>query len=188
MLIVWFAGVLAGFTQLAAYETGPGAAATPPAYWPEIDGFERDLCKPTVLFFAHPHCPCTRASVRELARIAAKNRLEAQFVAVFFASAAMGKDWERSDIWRSAEAIPGMVLRADPEGSLARAFGVKTSGEVLAYSADGQLRFHGGITPSRGHEGDSHGQSALVAMLLEFQAKSSRNSKLETRNFLNFEF
>jgi hypothetical protein len=39
------------------------------------------------------------------------------------------------------------------------------SGQVLAYDGQGRLAFNGGITASRGHEGDSAGRSAVEAML-----------------------
>jgi hypothetical protein len=53
----------------------------------------------------------------------------------------------------------------DDGGVEARRFGVKTSGTVLLYSALGRLLFHGGITGSRGHEGDNYGITRLAAAL-----------------------
>jgi hypothetical protein len=47
-------------------------------------------------------------------------------------------------------------------GETARAFGAKTSGFTALYAPDGRLLFHGGITASRGHEGDSAGAAAIV--------------------------
>ena len=44
-------------------------------------------------------------------------------------------------------------------------FGASTSGEVVAYDEEGQLRFHGSITRGRGHEGRNPGVDALHQFL-----------------------
>jgi hypothetical protein len=53
----------------------------------------------------------------------------------------------------------------DADGAESRRFGAAASGHVVAYDAAGRLRFHGGVTASRGHEGDNAGADALVAIL-----------------------
>ena len=53
----------------------------------------------------------------------------------------------------------------DPDGREARRFGVKGSGHVLLYEPSGDLVFSGGITPSRGHEGDNPGRSAVIDLI-----------------------
>jgi hypothetical protein len=73
--------------------------------------------------------------------------------------------WERTDLWRSAAAIPGVTVRADPEGREAQRFGAVTSGHVLLYDRAGQLLFTGGITGSRGHEGDNAGCDRVIRLL-----------------------
>ena len=53
----------------------------------------------------------------------------------------------------------------DASGVEAARFGAGTSGAVLLYSSDGTLLFAGGITPARGHQGDSFGRQRLLALL-----------------------
>jgi hypothetical protein len=53
----------------------------------------------------------------------------------------------------------------DEGGDEARRFGVVASGHLLVYSADGRRLFSGGITSSRGHEGDSDGKSMVLDLL-----------------------
>jgi hypothetical protein len=65
----------------------------------------------------------------------------------------------------SAAAIPGVLVHADPGGSLAQRFGARTSGQTLLYSADGRLLFAGGITPLRAHEGDSTGRRRILELV-----------------------
>jgi glyoxylase-like metal-dependent hydrolase (beta-lactamase superfamily II) len=73
--------------------------------------------------------------------------------------------WERTDLWRSAAAIPGVTVLVDPDGLEAERFGAKTSGHVLVYDSAGRLLFSGGITGSRGHEGDNDGSDSVLRLL-----------------------
>jgi hypothetical protein len=54
---------------------------------------------------------------------------------------------------------------ADPDGREARRLGVMTSGHVLLYDRAGRLLFTGGITGSRGHEGDNVGCESVIRLL-----------------------
>jgi hypothetical protein len=76
-----------------------------------------------------------------------------------------GRDWEETDLRRSAEAIPGVKVILDPDGMEARRFGSGTSGHTLLFGVDGRLLFSGGITASRGHAGGNAGESAIAALL-----------------------
>lgn len=73
-------------------------------------------------------------------------------------------NWTRTDLWQYARTLPDIVVD-DHNGVEARRFHADTSGLVLLYGADGRLLFRGGITPGRGHEGDSAGKAAIVALL-----------------------
>src|SRR6266571_646178 len=63
---VWLGAALAGNAALARYQAKPGEVLAPPAVWPANSRIERISGRPTLLLFAHPGCPCTRASVHEL--------------------------------------------------------------------------------------------------------------------------
>ncbi|MFN0022108.1 MAG: hypothetical protein ACKVP0_27995 [Pirellulaceae bacterium] len=71
-------------------------------------------------------------------------------------------DWAHTDIWQAAAAIPGVAVALDHHGLEARRFGARTSGEAFLYDSAGRLVFQGGITPARGHEGDSAGKTAIA--------------------------
>ena len=64
-----------------------------------------------------------------------------------------------------APAVAGAATVGDPRAAEAGRFGVATSGHALLFDRDGRLLFSGGITPSRGHEGDNFGASAILARL-----------------------
>jgi hypothetical protein len=72
---------------------------------------------------------------------------------------------ERTDLWDSAQNIPGVTVLADRAGVEAGRFNGVTSGIAMLYDVDGRLLFSGGITDSRGHSGDNQGREAIVSLL-----------------------
>jgi len=114
---------------------------------------------------AHPHCPCTTASVGELAKIMTQLQGRIAAYVLFVKPKATGRDWEDTDLRRSAEAIPGVKVVFDPDGQEASRFGAETSGHTFLFGVDGRLLFSGGITASRGHAGLNLGESSIVALL-----------------------
>jgi hypothetical protein len=79
-------------------------------------------------------------------------------------------DWEKTDLWDSAEQIPGVTAIVDIDGIEARRFQAATSGVAMLYDQRRQLQFRGGITASRGHSGDNLGQSTIVNLLIQGSA------------------
>ena len=166
LIAAWLATVLAGFAWLSTYKATPGAVAgEAPPRWPVDSHVPRDPERATLVMFAHPHCPCTRASVSELARLMGRlpGRLSARVL--FLRPPDVTVDWERTDLWRTVSTTPGAVALRDDDGVEAARFGAATSGFTVLYAADGRLLFKGGLTASRGHEGDSFGQRRVVSLL-----------------------
>jgi hypothetical protein len=64
-----------------------------------------------------------------------------------------------------ATAITGARVLLDQDGREARRFHVVGSGHTLLFLPSGELLFSGGITGSRGHEGDNPGAEAIVDRL-----------------------
>jgi hypothetical protein len=147
------------------YEATPGAAATAPLEWPAETPLARVPERATLVMLAHPHCPCTRASIGELALLMAHfhGRLTAHVL--FLRPPGTPEEWEATNLWDSAAAIPGVVVASDPDGAQARRFGAMTSGQVVLYDASGRLAFSGGITRARGHAGGNPGRDAITAVL-----------------------
>jgi len=161
----WLLAVATGMTALWRYSAAPGLPAAPPLEWPRESRIRPSPDLATLILLAHPRCPCTRASIEELDRLMA--RLDGRLVAhVLFVTPTDAPDgWERTDLWRSAAAIPGVDVVRDEDGAEARRFHSPTSGQVILYDAAGRLRFSGGITAARGHAGDNLGLSAIVQLL-----------------------
>jgi hypothetical protein len=150
-----------GLFELMDYSTTPATGAAPPVHWPESSVLERRAGRVTVVMLAHPQCPCTRASIGELAIAAAQAPGRMDIHVIFAASPAFEV---KSDLWYSAAAIPGTHVMADPGGAEIRKFGVKASGHTLAYDAGGRLMFSGGIVSARGHAGANRGRGAIVEL------------------------
>ena len=165
LAFVWALAVSAGLWVLWGYENAPGAGANPPRLWPTDSRIERVPGRATLVILAHPHCPCSRASIGELASIIAHTQGRVSAYVVFLKPAGFSDDWEKTDLWQSAAGIPGVTAMIDEGGAEARLFGARTSGQTLLYGADGRLLFSGGITGSRGHSGDNAGRDAVVSLV-----------------------
>jgi hypothetical protein len=84
---------------------------------------------------------------------------------VFVNPASVEEGWDQTDLWKTAESIPGVQVVRDIDGIEARRFGATTSGETILYSQRGERLFSGGITSARGHAGDNAGRTAIEAYL-----------------------
>jgi hypothetical protein len=162
--IAWIATVAYGLGTLFQYENSPGRVGPDPREWASTQ-IIRATDRPTLVMLAHPRCPCTAASLDELAQIMARLRGKVAAYVLLVKPKGAGRDWEDTKLRRSAEAIPGVQVIFDLDGAEARHFGAKTSGHTLLFGADGSLLFSGGITGSRGHAGDNAGEAALVALV-----------------------
>ena len=160
----WLLLVAAGLAGLMAYAHRPGPSGRAPERWPADTPWRGATSQPTLLVFAHPKCPCTRAVVDELAWIMTRcgERLDCRVL--FVQPEGKSLAWVRSDIWRAAASIPRVAVQADLEGRAAERFGAHTSGHVLLYDSGGRLQFEGGITPSRGHRGANRGRDRIVEL------------------------
>lgn len=168
---VWLLLASAALFAMADYGAEQGKTGVAPSHWP--DGLhsmiQPDPARPTLVLFAHPLCPCTRASLWELEAIT--NRLYGMFdLHVLFYepedTTSMPETWAASDLKKIASRLPGTQMHADIEGRIAKNFGAYTSGQVLLYNTGGNLQFVGGITQSRGHTGSNPGRAAVISAIL----------------------
>ncbi|MEO8436126.1 MAG: RedB protein [Pyrinomonadaceae bacterium] len=164
-VISWVALVATGLWLLWGYENTPGIAAEAPRQWPNQSRMQRATDHPTLVMLAHPHCPCTRASIGELASIMAHSQGRLRAYVLFIKPEGISKNWEETDLWHSAANIPGVEVVPDGDGREARLFRASTSGQTVLYDPEGRLLFSGGITQSRGHFGDNAGQAAIVSLV-----------------------
>lgn len=170
-IFAWLIGVAGGMGLLWNYSNAPGIAGAPPQMWPADSSIQPATNRATLVMIVHPHCPCTRASMGELARLMAQTegRLTAYVLVAKPTNFSVG--WEQTDLWATAAAIPGVIVMRDDDRAEARRFHAATSGQTMLYDTEGTLRFSGGITAGRGHEGDNHGRSAIVSLITANEAE-----------------
>jgi len=164
VVAIWLGAVIAGMAGLARYSTAPGAPGHPPARWPAASTLARAANGFTLVMIAHPRCPCTRATVGELAMLMAHAGGRMRALVVFVKPPGTSGGWATTDLWFSAARIPGVTVVAD-DGGEARRFGAATSGQTMVYDGAGRLLFSGGITVARGHWGDNLGASEIRSLM-----------------------
>src|SRR5579871_4589930 len=74
--LVWLCAAVVGFAILQRHDVTPGRPATIAlgAEWPADSSISRPANRATLIVLAHPHCPCTRATITELACLMARCR------------------------------------------------------------------------------------------------------------------
>lgn len=168
LLVALWLGMLGyGAHQHYLHATTPGALDTTPATFPSGARLPRDPGLSTLAMFVHPECPCTRASLHELAALLAEPGLRVRPILVVAPTMGADQRWEETPTAAIAARIPDLRVFADHDEAEALRFGAATSGYVALYDAQGTLRFAGGITGSRGHVGDNAGRAAVRAQLRE---------------------
>jgi hypothetical protein len=166
VLLIWGGLIVVAMGRLTQYQMQPSAYAAPaPTDWPNLKSIQRDPSRFTLVMTLHPQCPCSRASLHELAELMARaqDRVAARVIVVDLAGSP--KDWLWGELWKQAAAIPGVVTAVDQNGKDSQLLNATTSGDVIVFNAAGRLVFQGGITDGRGHEGDNAGLSAILALV-----------------------
>jgi len=166
MVAAWGIAVVVGMCGLVRYQMTPAAMAkAAPSRWPAGMSFAQEAGHLTLVMMLHPQCPCSRASVHELEVLMARcsGRIDARVL--FVQPKDAPADWLDGDLWHQAKAIPGVFVSVDKDGRDAAEFGASTSGQVLVYDASGAIRFSGGITDGRGHEGDNAGLLSILSLV-----------------------
>jgi hypothetical protein len=166
LFTAWIAAIGTGLSALWAYASVAAPSSPVATTWPAQAAVARGNTLPTLVLFAHPKCPCSRASLGELSRVLTHVQGRVETIIVFYRPSTAAPGWERTDLREAAEAIPDARVLSDPDGAAAKAFGVLASGHTLLYGTDGRLLFSGGITAARGHAGDNAGSRSIVSLTL----------------------
>lgn len=161
----WVCCLAVGVGAMIAYETTPAPTASVDNTWPAESILTRDSGRHMLVMFVHPRCPCSRASLAELAELADDCHGRAAVHVVFHRPRGTPEGWERTGMWESALHISGAVVHCDHEGREARRFHASTSGETFLFAPNGRLLFHGGVTASRGHRGENAGRDAIASLV-----------------------
>ncbi len=163
--LLWLLAIGYGMYILTSYANKPEQIATVSPFWPQNTRLALAKDRPTIVLFAHPKCPCTRATMGELALLMTQTQNKAQVYVLFTKPKDFPDEWQQTDIWESAKNIPEAKVVLDLAGEEANKFQVFTSGQTLVYNSKGKLLFNGGITIARGHSGDNLGRSTITRII-----------------------
>jgi len=174
-LAIWACLVGFCYYALIAYSAVSGSQMqnSDLKFWPRNCNLARNKGRFTLLTFIHPYCPCSRASINELNKIMTRTHHNMDCQVVFLKPSTLGANWEKSNLWQMTLQIPNCDRISDVDGLLAKSFNASTSGQTFLYDPDGKLVFSGGVTTSRGHEGDSPGSIAIENLSSTKKAKTS---------------
>jgi hypothetical protein len=151
---------------LFAHAFRPSETGDSPRQWPARSALKREAGRGHVVLFAHPGCPCTLATLTNLAELS--ERLPDRFeVSIVFVTCGLNQDFvARAPVVKAAEQMRTARVW-DDDGREAHAFGARVSGEVFAFNEFGEAVFHGGVTAARGHVGGSDGLRQLERTLMD---------------------
>ena len=158
---LWVVSIFFGTWMMVAEEYKPVAELGYATNFPAGTSVPLAGDKCTLVLFAHPQCPCTRATLHEIPPILDAVHGNVKLVIVFALPPGVPEGWEQGDLYRLSQSLPAQII-LDHNGAEVHRFRAVGSGTALLYSAQGRLLFGGGITPSRGQEGDSIGREAIT--------------------------
>src|SRR4051812_30651226 len=91
---IWITALGYGMRVLLKYEITPGSSGPVASKWPAESVVSGPHDKPVLLMVAHPHCPCTRASIAELSQIMAHAPAGVEATVLFVKPAGAAADWD----------------------------------------------------------------------------------------------
>jgi len=153
--LLWLGSVVAAIFGWERYDATPGRMAPR-----VVDSVTTHSTGWNLTVYAHPRCPCLRASFPVLRSL--KGHYPHLTVRVVFVRPLDTPDgWEFGEAWDEATRISGTTVTCDPDGGEARRAGAETSGCAVLTDPNGRVVFRGGLTQGRGRVGDSDGRRAV---------------------------
>ncbi len=174
---------ITGLCLLEIHARTPGVRSQQFLFWPPSSSIPRSGGQRTLVIFFHPHCPCSRATFTEYEKLLPKIQLRVRTIAVLVVPPGLPDDWYNGSLSKFIAATPNLSVIIDTDAHEAELFGIRTSGHAMLYDLHGRLQFSGGLTVSRGHEGDNVGCAAIDRLVNEPDYASSLTSPLETQVF-----
>src|SRR5437660_10078569 len=104
---MWAGAAIVGGRAMLKYESTPGKVGSVSQWWPADSPIQPADDRPTLVMFAQPQCPCTRASVAELAKLVERIESKARVYVIFYTPRAIGSVLDDTTLSREASALPG---------------------------------------------------------------------------------
>lgn len=163
--LIWLFIVLMGFSFMERYVHRAGKAGPSPESWPSQSRIPFSVGRPMFVLFVHPLCACSVATFGELERLMVNFRGRIDVRIVFSGPLTDEATLAQSSVWQKSRQLKGADVFVDRDEREAKLFGAMTSGQTYLFDSNGKRVFAGGITPSRGHQGDSEGRLAILHWL-----------------------
>jgi hypothetical protein len=173
LAVAWTAASVLSWSLLLSHTYQPVVATGGINEWPSsLEPTDRDG-RIRVILFAHPLCPCTRATIAELDEALGSRRTNVNTTIVFVTAGLAEPDIYDSPTVAAARRLLNVTLRFEDNTAFASRIGATTSGELFVFDGAGKRVFHGGITAGRGHRGRSPGrerfEQALEGILVDHE-------------------
>jgi len=164
LVAAWVVAVGLGAKLVLDYSLTPGALGAGVSAPAEV-GVASSPDRFTLVVALHPECPCSRATAEQIDRLAAARPGRIAMHALFLDTETAGAKPEESHLWKRVAAIPGATVNKGRGEAWCGGAAFLTSGEICLFAPDGALRYHGGITESRGHVGNGSSYDAVLAVI-----------------------
>src|SRR6202140_3019570 len=90
---LWLFAICFGSVALLRYENRPSEANVALRMWPAQSKLPLNENLPTLILFAHPKCPCTRATLGELSLLIARCSKKVATIVIFTKPADVDGNW-----------------------------------------------------------------------------------------------
>src|SRR6188768_4255787 len=100
--VAWLVAVVIGGIQVSAYDRAAGNIAKAPLQLPQSLLITPEKELPTLVMLVHPHCPCSRASVGELAKVMTACQGKLTATVLILRPEDMNEGWEKTNLWTAA--------------------------------------------------------------------------------------
>src|SRR5262245_36753101 len=139
--VAWCCLAVLGWSVLLGHTYRPATSSGGVTSWPEGDTYGASPCAAKgafrIVVFAHPGCPCTRATLHKVDESLTRLPRTACVSVIFVTPGLKRTDICGSDTLAFARRLPGVEVRLDDTGAEARRFGATVSGEVFAFDGRG---------------------------------------------------
>jgi hypothetical protein len=150
---IWLVIVGFAFHKAMQWESSPGKAASAPLILPTKTDRTR------LVLVIHAMCPCSYATLKNVLSLPPSELAQVDITVVFTGPGATS-DSTAPNI-RLAKTLKTASLIYCGEQEAVQKYHAHTSGQCFIYNRTGNLVFSGGLTSTRGGEGDSAGLNAL---------------------------
>src|SRR5688572_12759701 len=98
--LAWAAAVVVGLGAMWSYENRPGVSATAPERRVGPTADSNSSIAPLLVVLAHPRCPCTGATIDELAELMSRASGNLHARVYFYQPKEADVSWPRTPLWK----------------------------------------------------------------------------------------